>query len=91
MTTFFALAGMFMLATAAALVLYRVYRGPTNLDRLVATDILLVIVIAGVGMEAAWHKRTTSLPLLMVLGIVSFVGGVAIARFMSHDSDREAP
>ena len=53
--------------------------------------ILLVIVIAGVGMEAAWHKRATSLPLLMVLGIVSFVGGVAIARFMSHDSDREAP
>lgn len=91
MTTAFTIAGMLMLAAAAALVLYRVFRGPTNLDRLIATDILLVVVICGVGMEAAWHRRTTSLPLLVVLGLVSFVGGVAIARFMSHDSDREAP
>lgn len=87
--TVFAIAGLVVLAGAAALTLTRVYRGPSNLDRIIALDVLLVIVVSGIAMEAAWRKTTTSLPLLMILGLVSFIGGVAVTRFMSHDSDRE--
>ncbi|MCU1537775.1 MAG: hypothetical protein JWP82_2126 [Humibacillus sp.] len=80
-------AGMLMLGVAAALVLVRIYRGPSNLDRIIATEILLVVVIAGIAMEAAWHRTAQSLPLLMILGLVSFVGGVAVTRFMSASTD----
>ena len=76
-----------MLGAAAALVLVRLYRGPSNLDRIVAAEILLVIVIAGVALESARQRTTTYLPLLMILGLVGFVGGVAVTRFMSRDSD----
>ena len=76
-----------MLGVAAALVLVRLYTGPSNLDRIVAAEILLVIVIAGVALESARQRTTTYLPLLMILGLVGFVGGVAVTRFMSRDSD----
>lgn len=76
-----------LLGTAAVLVLVRLFRGPSNLDRIVAAEILLVIVIAGVALESARQRTSTYLPLLMVLGLVGFVGGVAVTRFLSHDSD----
>jgi multicomponent Na+:H+ antiporter subunit F len=76
-----------MLGVAAALVLFRLYRGPSNLDRIVAAEILLVIVIAGVALESARQRTTTYLPLLMILGLVGFVGGVAVTRLLSRDSD----
>ncbi|MDN5791340.1 MAG: monovalent cation/H+ antiporter complex subunit F [Micrococcales bacterium] len=82
-------AGLVALAIAAALALIRLFRGPTNLDRIIALDVMLVILISGIAMDAAGRRTTTSLPLLLVLGLVSFIGGVAITRFMSHDSDRE--
>lgn len=83
----FAVAGLVLLAVASGLVLYRIFVGPSNLDRIVGTDILLIIVIAGIGLDAAWHRRDTSLPLLVILGLVSFVGPVAVARFLSHEDD----
>ena len=76
-----------MLGVAAALVLVRLFRGPSNLDRIIAAEILLVIVIAGVALESARQHTTTYLPLLMILGLVGFVGGVAVTRFLSRDSD----
>jgi multicomponent Na+:H+ antiporter subunit F len=76
-----------MLGGAAALVLVRLFRGPSNLDRIVAAEILLVIVVAGVAIESARQGTSTYLPLLMVLGLVGFVGGVAVTRFLSRDSD----
>ena len=76
-----------MLGVAAALVLVRLFKGPSNLDRIVAAEILLVIVIAGVALESARQHTTTYLPLLMILGLVGFVGGVAVTRFLSRDSD----
>ncbi len=76
-----------LLGSAAALVLVRLFRGPSNLDRIVAAEILMVIVIAGVATESAWQRTATNLPLLLVLGLVGFVGGVAVTRFMSRDAD----
>jgi multicomponent Na+:H+ antiporter subunit F len=91
MITAFAVAGLVLLAVASGLVLYRIFVGPSNLDRIIATDILLIIVIAGIGLDAAWHRRDTSLPLLFVLGLISFVGGVAVTRFLSREDDPNRP
>ena len=76
-----------LLGVAAVIVLARLYRGPSNLDRIIAAEILLVIVIAGVALESARQKTSTYLPLLMILGLVGFVGGVAVTRFLSRDTD----
>lgn len=85
--TVVALLVLVLLGSAAAIVLVRLFRGPTNLDRIVAAEILMVIVIAGVAAESAWQRTATNLPLLLILGLVGFVGGVAVTRFMSRDGD----
>ncbi len=81
------LVALAVLGSAAAIVLVVLFRGPTNLDRIIAAEILMVIVVAGVATESAVQRTATNLTLLLVLGLVGFVGGVAVTRFMSRDAD----
>jgi multicomponent Na+:H+ antiporter subunit F len=70
-----------MLGVAALLSLIRVVRGPSALDRAVAMDVLLSCLIGALGLEAAYGRHGTTLPVLAVLALLGFVGSVAIARF----------
>ena len=70
-----------LLFVAASLVLVRIVRGPTTLDRIVAVDVLLAIVVCAVADESAYTRDATSLPILVVLSILGFIGSVAVARF----------
>lgn len=71
-----------VLATAAMLALVRLVRGPSLLDRLVAVDVLLSVIVGTVGTEAALNRHATTLPILVVLAILGFVGSVAVVRIM---------
>ncbi|WFE66052.1 monovalent cation/H+ antiporter complex subunit F [Micromonospora sp. WMMD714] len=77
-----------LLAVAGALTLTRIVRGPSVLDRAVATDVLLAIVVAAVATEAAYSRDATALPILVVLAILGFVGSVSVARFASRRNDQ---
>ena len=70
-----------LLFAAVSLVLVRIVRGPTTLDRIVAVDVLLAIVVCAVAAEAAYTRDATSLPILVVLSILGFIGSVSVARF----------
>ena len=70
-----------LLFAAVALVLVRIVRGPTTLDRIVAVDVLLAIVICAIAAEAAYTRDATSLPILVVLSILGLIGSVSVARF----------
>lgn len=70
-----------LLCAAVSLVLVRIVRGPTTLDRIVAVDVLLAIVVCAIAAEAAYTRDATSLPILVVLSILGFIGSVAVARF----------
>jgi multicomponent Na+:H+ antiporter subunit F len=85
--TVVSLVALALLGSAAAIVLLVLFRGPTNLDRIIAAEILMVIVVAGVATHSAVQRTATNLTLLLVLGLVGFVGGVAVTRFMSRDVD----
>lgn len=73
-----------LLATGAVLALIRVVRGPSVLDRIIATDVLLAIVVVGVASEAAFSRDATGLPVLVVLSILGFTGSVSVARFATR-------
>ncbi|WP_375001855.1 monovalent cation/H+ antiporter complex subunit F [Aeromicrobium sp. CTD01-1L150] len=75
-----------ILGLAGALCLVRIVRGPTMLDRTVATDVFVAITIAAVGVEAAVGRSTTTVPVLLALALVAFLGSVSIARFAARDS-----
>ena len=64
--------------------------GSTMLDRVVALDVLVAVMICGLALEAAVHRHTTTLPVLVVLSLLGFVGSVSIARFTPGSDDIEA-
>ena len=85
--------GAGLLGVAACLLLARISLGPTMLDRIVALDVLVAVVVCGLALEAAVHQHTTTLPILGVLSLLGFVGAVSVARFTpgSDDVEGEGP
>lgn len=76
-----------LFAVGALAALYRLITGPTLLDRVVASDVLLVTVMCGLGAEMAINHHTTSMPLLLVLAAFAFIGSVSVAKFMGKKDD----
>ena len=74
------------LLVAALCVVARAVMGPTILDRVVALDVLVVVLVASFGLYAVLTDTTTSLPVLVVLSLVGFVGSVSVARFAAKES-----
>ncbi len=79
-----------ILGIAALLLVIRISLGPTMLDRMVAFDVLVAVIICGLALEAAVHRHTTTLPVLVVLSLLGFVGSVSVARFSPGSDDVEA-
>lgn len=78
-----------MLGAAAMLLVVRIARGPTNLDRALALDALVAVTMGGLIIEAAAHRHTSTLPVLVVLSLLAFVGSVSIARFTRGSDEPE--
>jgi multicomponent Na+:H+ antiporter subunit F len=76
-----------ILATAALAALVRVVRGPSILDRIVATDVLLAVIVAAIAAEAAYTRDATALPVLVVLSVLGFIGSVSVARFAARNGE----
>ncbi|MFR9775461.1 monovalent cation/H+ antiporter complex subunit F [Micromonospora sp. MS34] len=81
MTTLLAVALTGLLSVTALLALARIYRGPSLLDRIVAADLLLSTMLGAVGAEAAINRHPTTVPVLVVLSLLGFVGSVSLVRF----------
>ncbi|SNC73370.1 multisubunit sodium/proton antiporter, MrpF subunit [Kytococcus aerolatus] len=70
-----------LLALSAGVVVYCIVTGPSVLDRVVALEVLVGIVICAIGVQAAVARQTTGVPVLLSLSLVGFVGAVTVARF----------
>lgn len=73
-----------LLVAAAALALLRIARGPSALDRVIATDVLVAVVIAAVAVREVSTRTTTGLPIVLVLSLLGFTGAVALARLITN-------
>lgn len=78
-----------MLVIAGILALIRAERGPTMLNRTIALDVFATVLIGGIILEAAYSKRLDTLPILVVLSLVGFVGSVTIARFSAIEPNEQ--
>lgn len=76
-----------LFASSAVVCLFRIVRGPSALDRVIASDVLVATVICGLGAEMAMNGHTNTLPVLLALALFAFVGSVSIARFMATRDD----
>lgn len=76
-----------LLSLAAAGTIYRIARGPSLLDRVIAADVLLAIFGAALATEMAINKHLDNLALLVVLTVIGFIGSVTVARFVAHKKE----
>jgi multicomponent Na+:H+ antiporter subunit F len=76
--------GAVLLVGAATLTIARMARGPSSLDRVVAADVLVAVVIATLATEAIVNDHSTTLPVMLVLSLLGFAGAVSIARFVAE-------
>lgn len=73
-----------MAFAAVVLILIRLIAGPTLIDRLIASDVMLttLILVVGAEMVVSGHNRTISL--MVVLAATGILGGIAVSRFISR-------
>jgi multicomponent Na+:H+ antiporter subunit F len=77
-------AALVLLAIAAALLMVRVLVGPSVVDRVIAVDALLIVVVSGLAVNAAMTGRTTFVDAAVVVGLLGFVGTGVAARFIER-------
>ena len=71
-----------LIAVATLLSMYRVFRGPTTVDRLVAVDIMTTITTGLMVLFALYYKRMIFLDVALVYAILAFGGVMAFARYL---------
>ncbi|GAA4812725.1 monovalent cation/H+ antiporter complex subunit F [Streptomyces ziwulingensis] len=76
-------AAVVMILVAGALLLHRIWYGPSMLDRAVALDVAAALIIAGIGVKAAHDGDSFYFPVMLVLAFLGFTGSVGIARFIA--------
>jgi multicomponent Na+:H+ antiporter subunit F len=84
--TFVAIVCAVFLGLTGLLCLVRIVRGPTMLDRTVAADVFVAACVGAIGVEAAVGRHNTTLPILVALALVAFLGSVSIARYAASQS-----
>jgi len=76
---------------AAVFSVIRIVIGPKTLDRMIGVDLLVTTIVGAIGLEAVYHRNATTLPVLVVLTLVGFVGSVAVARFSTYEMKTKPP
>ena len=76
---------LLMLTVAALLTFLRVVRGPTLPDRVVAIDLIGVLIVGVIVVTAAATGDQTFLDVAIVIALISFVGTVAYARYVERE------
>jgi multicomponent Na+:H+ antiporter subunit F len=83
--------GLYLLTLSMALVLHRIIRGPKNADRIIALDLLSVLVIALVALYAVFSRDAIYLDVLIAYALVAFLGTVAFARYIDRSAGKIPP
>lgn len=78
-----------MLVVSVLMAIWRLTKGPTNVDRILASDVTVVILIGGVALSIVHTRSTSTLPILLALSLIGFVGAVSVARFLVDRRGRE--
>lgn len=66
---------------SALLCLYRIVFGPTFPDRVVALDMLVIVLIALLTIFGMSENTAVYIDAVVTLAILSFVGTIALARY----------
>lgn len=69
-----------LLSLAAAAAVVRIVKGPSLLDRMLASDVLLIIIASALLLRAALTGDLIDLVFVLIVAVVGFLGAVTVAR-----------
>ncbi len=78
----------FFLAVALLLALYRLIKGPSLPDRIVALDLITMILAGKILVYIILTGQTIYLDAIVVLGVIAFFGTVAFARYLEKGASK---
>ncbi|MGE7094045.1 Na(+)/H(+) antiporter subunit F1 [Lysinibacillus sp. NPDC048646] len=81
MTTFI-MATIVVICLSMIAVIYRMVKGPSASDRVVALDSLGVTLISLIGLFSVLVETSFFLEIVLLLAILSFIGTVAFSKFI---------
>lgn len=79
---------MAMLCVALFLAFWRLLRGPSLPDRVVALDLIALLSVGFIAIYDIVTNDTVFLDVAIVLGLVAFLGTVAFARYVERGATR---
>lgn len=77
-----------LLSLAAFGAIVRMIKGPALLDRVLAADVLLVVLASALAIDMAANRHTDHLGLIVAITLIGFISSVTVARFVQ---DRRRP
>ncbi|MBB1483220.1 cation:proton antiporter [Tessaracoccus sp. MC1865] len=72
-----------LLTVAAFIGVNRIAAGPSQLDRSVAADLIVAVMVASLGLWVVWTDMSTELMVLVLLSMLGFTSAVSVARMVS--------
>jgi len=78
------LLAMFLLTVSLLLTLYRIIKGPTVHDRILALDSIGYIVIGIVAVLSIQLDSHAYLETILLIGILAFLSTIALSRYMER-------
>lgn len=72
------------LSFAVMATIYRLVKGPTAPDRIQALDALGINLISGVAIFSVLLRNTGFFEVILLIGILSFIGTIAFARYLER-------
>jgi multicomponent Na+:H+ antiporter subunit F len=78
-----------LLLAAMALVLWRLAKGPTAADRVIALDLLSMLVVAFLVAVSILARETSYLDVAIAFTCIAFLGTIALARFILRASQKQ--
>jgi multicomponent Na+:H+ antiporter subunit F len=79
------LVALTLLAVAAVLTFIRLAKGPTLPDRVIAIDLIGVLLVCLLVVMSGVTAQQAFLDVAMVVALISFVGTVAYARYIERE------
>ncbi|WP_214739604.1 MULTISPECIES: Na(+)/H(+) antiporter subunit F1 [unclassified Exiguobacterium] len=73
-----------ILVLAMLMMLYRVVKGPTTADRVIALDSIGIALISVVALLSILLDTTLYFEVILLLSILAFIGTVAFSKFLER-------
>lgn len=78
-----------VLLISIVVALVRLIKGPDAADRIVALDLISMLIVAFLATESIYAGETSFLDVAIAYALIAFLGTVALARFLMRSPQRK--